>query len=258
MTLYAFRMDDVTPTMCRRGFARFRALFEEHGIRPLLGVVPDNRDPALEIDAPDPGFWEEMRALRAAGWSVAQHGHQHRCDAPDGGILGVNRRGEFASLPYDRQLEKIERGRARLREEGLETDVWMAPAHAFDRATLRALRHAGFRTVTDGHSLFPYERLGLRFIPCQMGVPRPVPVGVVTVYIHASWTPDAEFERFRRFVERHRRRIRDFSELLALPPRPLVRRVTEPIVGSARVLASRYRYPPARCSGTSRPSRRSA
>ena len=43
----AVRMDDITPDMNWDNFYFFQELFRETGITPLLGVVPDNRDPKL-------------------------------------------------------------------------------------------------------------------------------------------------------------------------------------------------------------------
>ncbi|MBO5623235.1 MAG: DUF2334 domain-containing protein, partial [Butyrivibrio sp.] len=37
------RMDDITPDMDWDKFLRFKSLLDEHGIKPLIGVVPDNR-----------------------------------------------------------------------------------------------------------------------------------------------------------------------------------------------------------------------
>ena len=72
------RMDDITPNMDWEKFLEFKALLDEHGIRPLIGVVPDNRDENLNRGAETgkaPGrekigdFWEYIRALQNEGWN---------------------------------------------------------------------------------------------------------------------------------------------------------------------------------------------
>ena len=52
----AFRMDDITPGMHWRRFEQFVALFDAHGVKPLLGVVPENRDPKLDVGPQNAGF----------------------------------------------------------------------------------------------------------------------------------------------------------------------------------------------------------
>ena len=46
----AVRMDDITPDMNWNNFNFFLQLFEEAGITPLLGIVPDNRDQSLSCE----------------------------------------------------------------------------------------------------------------------------------------------------------------------------------------------------------------
>lgn len=230
MVRYAFRMDDVTPDMSWGKFESFVALFREHGIRPLLGVVPDNRDETLRHDPPRADFWERVRSLAAEGWPVAQHGYQHLTLSRDGGLLRMNRHSEFCGLGEAEQLARITAGQEILRREGLATDIWMAPAHSYDRLTLRALRTAGFRYVTDGLTLYPYEAGGLKFIPCQMGRPRRMPLGDITIAIHANKASEAYLESVRAFVAAERESIQDFSVLLAAPPKNYLNRYSERLI----------------------------
>ena len=241
MTRITFRMDDITPEMDWSRFQQFKKLFERYRNKPLLGIVPENRDPKLMVSGPNSDFWEEMRRLQEAGWSVAQHGYQHRYETQDGGLLGIKARSEFASLPYEIQYEKIQKGKERLREHGIESDIWMAPGHSYDRNTLRALCNSGFRIVSDGFSLFPYEYMELRFIPCQFGVPRKLPFGVVTICIHANAMTDLGFEAFARWVEQHRDAICDFSDLLVVPVYNLSRTFIEPFALLLRRMKQRVR-----------------
>ena len=68
---YLIRFDDLCPTMSRAGWDRFELVIQEFNIRPILAVVPENQDPDLMLDAPDPEFWERMRKLEAAGATIA-------------------------------------------------------------------------------------------------------------------------------------------------------------------------------------------
>ena len=58
-----FRMDDITPAMNWERFRKIEDLFKKYDIRPLIGVVPDNRDPKLSPDEECSSFWEEVKRL---------------------------------------------------------------------------------------------------------------------------------------------------------------------------------------------------
>ena len=78
---YLLRLDDLCPTHSPARWERFRKVIEEFGIRPILAVIPDNRDPQLNGSPYDPRFWDQMREMEAAGAAIAVHGYQHRCHA---------------------------------------------------------------------------------------------------------------------------------------------------------------------------------
>ena len=59
----------------------------------------------------------------------------------------------------------IARGKQILEEHGVHTDLFMAPAHSYDRNTLRALKENGFQALTDGFGEQPYLWQGLTFYP---------------------------------------------------------------------------------------------
>jgi predicted deacetylase len=197
-------MDDITPDMDWPRFRAYIDLFGRHGVRPLLGVVPDNRDPKLTRGPRNPAFWDELRSLRDAGRAdFAQHGYQHLYVSRRHGLLGrrygFKPQSEFVGLDYGTQLAKIRAGHDILRREGIDTDIFMAPSNSFDRTTLRALRDSGFRAVTDGIALFPFERDGLVFVPQQIWRPLRAPFGVWTICLHSNEPDDALF----REVESH-------------------------------------------------------
>lgn len=209
-----FRVDDVSPHMDWERFERLAGLFKRNGVRPLMGVIPDCRDPELLKLPFAPDGWDKIRALKASGWSVAQHGFQHLYTTDSPGFLGINPYSEFAGLNEAAQIAKIKAGMDILNTLGLKSDIFMAPAHSFDGNTLTALRLLGFRYVTDGYGLFPYNRRGLKFIPCQASAPKNTLVGLMTVCLHPNTMHDKAFEVLGQWMTTHRRRAIDFSEAL--------------------------------------------
>jgi len=202
---YVWRMDDITPGMNWARFWAFIELFRTHGVKPLLGIVPENRDPNLCPEPEHPDFWHRLRDLGSSGAvEFAQHGYQHRYVSTAPGLLTAAMRlkshSEFAGLPFAEQERKIRLGRETLQREGIFTDAWIAPAHSFDRMTLQALARSGFRLVSDGIGLYPVERDGLIFVPQQFWRPRRMPFGVVTICLHTNHADEDDYRSVDAFL----------------------------------------------------------
>lgn len=244
MTKYLFRMDDICPTMSHSRFAAFEKLFKHNNIRPLIGIVPDNRDANLDIDPANPNFWPDMRNLvKDWGWSVSQHGDTHHYETRNGGLLNINQNSEFAGLGYDVQRSKLEHGASILKHHDLATDIFMAPSHSYDRVTLQALLDTGFHYVTDGYSFYPYRQQGLNFIPCQSGRPRNFPFGVVTIAIHANTTTDDGLAAFASFIKRQKAHILPYDAVHTLPYGGRLQHLLEAANLKLRALANSSKRP---------------
>lgn len=205
---YLIRFDDICPTMNWSVWRRIEAIMIGEGIRPILAVVPDNRDPELDIEESRPEFWCKVREWQALGWTIGLHGYQHRYVTKDPGIMRLNRRSEFAGLPFSEQKEKIVKGLDIFRANGVTADLWIAPSHSFDRATLQALTEAGVDTVSDGFFLYPHtDRSGLKWLPQQLWDFRPVPFGTWTVCLHCNDWDDVRLNKFRRDIATYRKQI---------------------------------------------------
>lgn len=235
MTIIVFRMDDITPDMNWHEFYRYKTMFDYYNIKPLLGVVPDNLDKSLSINKANPFFWSEIRDLINNGWSVAQHGFQHLYVTTSGGILGINKRSEFSSLPYEIQYQKIKMGKMILLENEIQTDIFMPPAHSYDSTTLRVLKDLGFNYVTDGYSVLPYNYYGLRFIPCQMAIPRRIPFGLYTICIHSNTANMRIFDSIYSFIKKNRALVYNFSDALIYPTGKIINRTIEKLVLALRI-----------------------
>ena len=107
---YLFRFDDICPSMNWRAWDDIETILCEQRIKPILAVVPDNRDEALRVSPPNARFWDRVREWQAWGWTIAMHGWQHRFVTKDAGILRVNKRSEFGGLPRDEQRSKLRCG----------------------------------------------------------------------------------------------------------------------------------------------------
>jgi len=212
---YLLRFDDLCPTMNHAKWARWEQLVERHGIKPLLAVVPDNRDHKLSRCAPDPNFWPHLRTLQARGWTIAIHGYQHDCDVVGGSLVPIHRRSEFAGLCRDAQLRKLLTGMEVLRSHGLDPTIWAAPRHGFDANTVEVLKAVGIRIISDGLSAYPHARQGALWIPQQLWAGKRRRFGVWTICVHANETTDKQFHRFEEFMRQHRDKFATVEDIIA-------------------------------------------
>jgi len=211
---YLLRLDDLCPTLPPARWERFRKVIEEYGIRPILAVIPDNRDPQLNGSPYDPRFWDQMRAMEAAGAAIAVHGYQHRCHALGESLMRLDPRSEFAGVDPDTQRGWIRTGLEIIRGKGLDPKLWIAPRHGFDRNTLGALQAEGVEYISDGFARVPHRRHGVIWIPQQLWSPVAKSKGLWTICIHPHTATDLDVERLRWFLQGHCTQFTSFDRVL--------------------------------------------
>ncbi len=222
---YLLRLDDLCPTHSAARWEQFRKVIEEFGIRPILAVIPDNRDPQLNGSPYDPRFWDQMREMESAGAAIAVHGYQHRCHALGESLLGLDRRSEFDGVDPDTQRAWIRAGFEILRDKGLHPRLWVAPRHGFDRNTLRALQAERVEYISDGFARVPHRRHGVMWIPQQLWSPVAKSKGLWTICIHPHTAKDLDAKRLRWFLKSYWPQFTSFDRVvkefegLALGPR---------------------------------------
>ncbi|QQS20621.1 MAG: DUF2334 domain-containing protein [Candidatus Moraniibacteriota bacterium] len=202
--IFLFRIDDLCPTMDWGRLTRLIELFDFSHVRSILGVIPENQDPKLQNFPARADFWEQIRDFSGRGHCIAQHGYRHLYESHSGGLLDIHQKSEFAGLPYEIQLEKIQKGKSIMEEHLRERITWfMPPAHSFDQITCRALTRSGFTHLTDGIALFPFSRYGLTWIPQQLWRPRHFPFGVWTICLHPDTMSESAFQEIQSFLQKH-------------------------------------------------------
>jgi predicted deacetylase len=212
---YLLRFDDLCPTIARARWQRFLPLIKEFGIRPILAVVPYNRDPGLQLSPPDPGFWDQMRAMEAAGAAIALHGYRHLCDSRGRSLVPLHRHTEFAGVSEETQRRWIGTGLEILRGHGLHPKLWVAPFHGFDRNTLRALRAEGLGLLSDGLARVPFIRGGVTWIPQQLWEPVDKPKGLWTICVHSNTARGALVDQLGVFMRRHAAQFTSVDRVVA-------------------------------------------
>ena len=212
------RVDDITPDMDWKSFEAFLELFRRYQIKPLLGIVPDNRDQKLSIDSPAPDFYQKMKALQEEGFSLAMHGCYHIYKTKSGGCFPLNPQSEFAGRSRKEQEELLRTGKDLLEQKGIHTGIFMAPGHTLDKTTVKILKELGFTHITDGFGKAPYRRWGMTWLPISF-LQRFLfsdRSGTATLVLHINHSTQQEIESYDRLFARYQHNFLPYSALLEM------------------------------------------
>ncbi|MGA8743961.1 MAG: DUF2334 domain-containing protein [Terracidiphilus sp.] len=215
---YLIRLDDLCPTMRRDRYEHFLSIAARYKVPPILAVVPANQDPELDLQSPDPEFWERMRSCEDAGATIAMHGYRHQCTNQGKSLLGLHEDTEFAGVEESLQRKWIRCGLAILRGHGLNPRLFVAPRHGFDDATLRALACEGLGILSDGFASRPFMRSDILWIPQQLWEPVPKKTGLWTICIHPNTTSAAHEAKLQEFLAENDDRFTSFDDVVADAP----------------------------------------
>lgn len=187
---YIVRMDDACQTMRREIWDPLESALDNLGIRPIVGVIPDNQDPSMLCSEPDPNFWEKVCNWEKKGWGIALHGLHHTYHLIQPGchpLIPPHKKSEFVGLSLEKQRQLLRESWRIFSENGIKPSVFMAPSHTFDTNTLLALQlETDIRYITDGHALFPFREGNFIWIPQQLWRFRWLPFGIWTVCLHPN------------------------------------------------------------------------
>jgi predicted deacetylase len=221
MVQYLIRLDDLCPTNNLPKWERFFELFDRYNIKPIIAAIPKNRDPKLiACGSFNPNYWELVRRLQSKGYIIGMHGFEHRYENGNSGLLKINKRSEFAGLPFYIQQRKLVASAAIFQREGVHTPVFIAPAHSFDRTTLLVLYHfTKIRIISDGLLKSPYTRLGFNWIPAQLPEAIEKSKDTWTFNYHPETCSDIVFQQLEAFIAKHHKNFVSINNLTYQPYR---------------------------------------
>lgn len=207
-SIYVIRLDDICPQMDWQKFIQLKKILDRYKVKPLVGVIPQNLDKNLIRQRSRKDFWLTIRQLSNHGWTVAQHGYQHKYVNSNGGILQIRSQSEFAGLSYAEQCLKISRGQKILKIRLDRNPIWwMSPSHSFDLTTCRVLKDLNFKYISDGLALYPFRKEYLIWLPQQLWQPMYFPFGVWTICIHPNTIDPPLLKNLEMFLKKHRSHI---------------------------------------------------
>ena len=213
---YLLRFDDIAPNMNWRLFYKIKKLLIKYKIKPILGVIPNNKDEELKkFPLCNSNFFSEIKKLKSLGWTIAMHGYEHvyfQNKTKD--YLSMRVKSEFVGDNFEVQNRKIKKGISILKKNTLNTDVFFAPNHSFDLTTIDCLKLNNFKYIVDGYGLAPFTDKGMNFIPQMFNKPRKFPFGLHTFVFHVNEFTGKDYERFERFIIDNYKVIIDFNNAL--------------------------------------------
>lgn len=204
MSRFIIRLDDACPRRNIENWDRMESLLDSYDVKPLVGVIPDCQDKAMDIYPEDSAFWSRVSCWTEKGWCIALHGYDHVYLTESGGINPMQARSEFAGVPLEAQKEKIRKAVEIFRQHGIDAKVFFAPSHTFDMNTLEALKSCSdIRIISDTFAGDAYLRHGFTFVPQQVGLARELPFKTVCFCYHPNTMSEDEFKGLEAFLQLH-------------------------------------------------------
>jgi len=218
-TGFLLRFDDIAENMDWENFNQVELILDKYNIKPVLGVIPLNKDPELlSYSKSQSDFWDQVRKWKNKGWEIAMHGTFHVYDnfcKTTEDYLGYGGNTEFVGHPLDLQIKKIQTGLKKFNDENISPRCFFAPNHTFDMNTLIALKKFGIFQILDGYGLAPYEKNNIKFIPQLFYKIFTLPFGIQSFQIHLNYLSKSELNDFLNFIEINSNNFLTYDEVLS-------------------------------------------
>ena len=210
------RMDDISENMNWALMDKCEKLFDKFKIKPLLGIIPINKDPELLKFPKNDRFWERVESWKNKGWEITMHGCNHlytqKSDKND--IFNYGGNSEFYGLDYSMQLNKIKTGLEEFKKREIKVRSFFAPNHIYDSNTLKALKDSDIKIIIDGYGLFPYYKNEILFIPQLFYKEIFLPFGIQSTQMHINEWNDEAYKNFEIFVKKNYSKILNLNNII--------------------------------------------
>ena len=212
------RIDDVAENMSWKYMDKCEKLFEELKVKPLVGIIPENKDPDLLRFPKNNNFWSRVSDWKKNVWEISMHGFNHVYDTNTKfkDFFNYGGASEFFGHDFEHQHKKIKLGLDKLKSEGQIVKSFFAPNHTYDLNTFLALKDNGIKVIIDGYGLFPYFEKNLIFIP-QLFYNETIllPFGFQSTQVHMNNWDDDYFNKFKEFLIKSKQKILDYNEIVS-------------------------------------------
>ena len=212
------RFDDVAQNMNWDLMNKCESLFDKFNIKPVMGVIPNNKDEELLNYPKRENFWGIVKKWQSKGWEIAMHGYNHIYDreTQKKDFFGYGGKSEFYGHTLTEQSAKIKKGLDIFKSHDINIRTFFSPNHTYDLNTFEALKLSGIKEVIDGYGLKPYIENNIKFIPQLFYKPIFLPFGLQTTQIHLNYWTEKEFDKFAILVNKNCNKIISYDEALKL------------------------------------------
>jgi len=210
------RLDDIAENMNWDLMKKTELLFEKYAIKPVLGVIPENKDNELLSYPKKDDFWEQIRIWKDKGWEIAMHGYTHVYDKTSKNDDYFNYGGgsEFFGHSVETQTFRIKNGLKKFNDEKIKVRTFFAPNHTYDKNTFIALKNCGINEIIDGYGLMPYVENNIKFIPQLFYKIFLLPFGIQSTQIHLNYWKQKDFDNFEKFIKKNSNKIITYDQAL--------------------------------------------
>ena len=204
------RMDDISENMNWSLMDKCEKLFDKYKIKPLLGIIPINKDPELLKYPYNSKFWERVTDWKNKGWEITMHGFNHLYTQKSNNkkdIFNYGGNSEFYGLKYSEQLSKIQSGLSEFSNRNIKVRSFFAPNHIYDKNTLKALKESGIKIIIDGYGLFPYIKDQILFVPQLFYKEIILPFGIQSTQMHINYWKEKDFVNFEKLINKINKKV---------------------------------------------------
>ena len=217
-TKILIRIDDIAENMNWNYMDKCEKLFDDNKIKPLLGVIPINKDKELLKFPRNEAFWSRVNEWQSKGWEITMHGcnHLYTQKSNKNDIFNYGGDSEFYGLSYLKQLSKIKTGLEEFKKRKVNIRSFFAPNHIYDNNTLKALKAENIKIIIDGYGLFPYYKKEILFIPQLFFREILLPFGIQSTQMHINNWDNAYFKNFQKFININKNKITNLDDIIEL------------------------------------------
>ncbi len=211
------RIDDIAENMNWDIMEKSELLFEKYSIKPVVGVIPNNKDSEFLVYPKKNDFWEKVRNWEKKGWEIAMHGNTHVYDnicSKSDDFFNYGGGSEFTGHSLDTQMLRIRNGLKKFEEENVKIRTFFAPNQTYDKNTFIALKNCGINEVLDGYGIMPYSENNIKFIPQLFNKIILLPFGIQSTKLHLNEWTQKDFNNFEKFVEKNKNKIITYDHAL--------------------------------------------
>ena len=212
------RIDDVCENMDWELMKKLEVLFDRYSIKPVLGVIPNNKDEGFLSFSRNDNFWDQVRKWQDKGWEIVQHGYTHIYDKlcrKKSDYFNYGGGSEFFGHPLDIQEARIKKGLEKFKKEEIKIRAFFAPNQTYDENTFIALKNNGITEIIDGYGLMPYTEKNIKFIPQLFEKVVLLPFGIQSTKLHPHTWKEIDYINFEKFIKKNSNKIITYDQALA-------------------------------------------